>query len=140
MSLMPWFSWMDLERSPFLMRLYRRRVVRYFDEDQSKRDYARSISRKTRRCLDWFRPSQRVIALHPVSLYYTVEKLVVSDELLAATYIVKRTTLYTWQVSDSVIISTNTYPIGTLSRVTSSLVCRHNYWFPGPGNICGIVS
>jgi hypothetical protein len=59
-----------------------------------KRDYVRSTSRKTRRGLDWFRSSRRVIALRPVSLYYAVKKLVVPDELWAATYIVKRTALY----------------------------------------------
>jgi hypothetical protein len=36
-------------------------------------------------------PSQRVIALRPLSLYYTVEKLVALDELRAATYINWRT-------------------------------------------------
>jgi hypothetical protein len=43
--------------------------------------------------LDWFRPSQRVMPLRPVLLYYAVEKLVTSDELRAATYIVWRTDL-----------------------------------------------
>jgi hypothetical protein len=41
-----------------------------FHEDQEKRDYARSILKKTRQSLDWFRPSRRVITLRPVSLYY----------------------------------------------------------------------
>jgi hypothetical protein len=40
-----------------------------------------------------FWPSQRVIALRLVSLYYAVKKLVVPNELQAATYIVKRTVL-----------------------------------------------
>jgi hypothetical protein len=115
-------------------------VVRYFDEDQRKCDYARSILRKTRRGLDWFRPSRRVIAICPVSLYYAMEKLVALYELRAATYIVKRIALKTWQVSDSVIISTSAYPIGTLSTVTSSFVGHRSYWAPGPGNICGIVT
>jgi hypothetical protein len=44
-------------------------------------------SRKTRRGLDWFRPSRRVIALRPVSLCYVVKKLAVSDKLWIATYI-----------------------------------------------------
>jgi hypothetical protein len=71
----------------------RRRAVRYFDKDQRKHDYARSISRKTRQGLDWFKPSQRVIALRPVSLYYAIEKLVAPDVLWDATYIVKRAAL-----------------------------------------------
>jgi hypothetical protein len=58
-----------------------------------KHDYARSISRKTRRDLDWFRLSRRVIGIRPVLLYYAVEKLVAPDELYTATYIVKRTVL-----------------------------------------------
>jgi hypothetical protein len=41
-----------------------------------------------RRDLDWFSPSQRVIVLRLVLLYYVVEKLVASDELRATTYIV----------------------------------------------------
>jgi hypothetical protein len=43
--------------------------------------------------LDWFRLSQRVIALHPISLYYVMEKLVALDELRVATYIDWRTAL-----------------------------------------------
>jgi hypothetical protein len=72
---------------------YRRRVVRYFDEYRRKHDYARSISRKTLQGLDWSRPSQRVIVLYPVSLYYAVKKMVALNELRAAIYIVKRTGL-----------------------------------------------
>jgi hypothetical protein len=40
------------------------------DEDREKRDYVRSISKNTRRDLDWFRPSRRVISLRPVLMYY----------------------------------------------------------------------
>jgi hypothetical protein len=63
------------------MRYFQCCIVRYFDEDRRKCDYARSILRKIRRGLDWFRPSQRVISLYLVSLYYAVEKLVAPDEL-----------------------------------------------------------
>jgi hypothetical protein len=55
------------------------------------------------------------------------------DELRVATYIVIRTALYIWQVSKSIIISTNMYPIGTLSRVTSCLEVHRSYWAPGLG-------
>jgi hypothetical protein len=44
--------------------------------------------RATQRFLDWFKPSQRVIALRPILLYYAVEKLVALDELWVATYII----------------------------------------------------
>jgi hypothetical protein len=54
------------------------------------------------------------------------------DELWVAIYIIRRTAL-DMQVSDSVIITTNTYLIETLSRVTSSLVDRRSHWAPGPG-------
>jgi hypothetical protein len=37
--------------------------------------------------LDWFRPSRGVIALRPILLYYAAKKLVILDELRAATYI-----------------------------------------------------
>jgi hypothetical protein len=57
------------------------------DEDREKHDYARSISKKARRDLDWFRLSRRVIVLHPISLYYAMEKLVAPNELRAANYI-----------------------------------------------------
>jgi hypothetical protein len=77
----------------FLARLCRRHVVGYFDEDRRKCDYARSISRKTRRCLDWFRYSQRVTIIHALSVYYAVEKFVTPDKLRATTYIVKRIVL-----------------------------------------------
>jgi hypothetical protein len=63
------------------------------DEDLEKRDYARSISKKTQRGLDWFKPSWRVIALHPALLYYAMKRLVAPDELWAATYIDCRTAL-----------------------------------------------
>jgi hypothetical protein len=63
------------------------------DEDREKCDYIRSISKKARRGLDWSRPSRRVIAIHPVSLYYAVRELVTPDELQAATYIYWRTAL-----------------------------------------------
>jgi hypothetical protein len=39
------------------------------------------------------------------------------NELWAATYIVRRTALQIWQVSDSITISTNTHPIRTLTWV-----------------------
>jgi hypothetical protein len=64
-----------------------------FDEDWEKRDYTRSISKKTRQGLDWFRPSRGVIALHPVSLYYAMGKLVALYELQATSYIEWRTAL-----------------------------------------------
>jgi hypothetical protein len=38
--------------------------------------------------LDWFRPSQEVITLRLVLLYYAVEKLVAPDVLQAAIYVV----------------------------------------------------
>jgi hypothetical protein len=63
------------------------------DDDREKHNYTRSILKKARQGLDWFRPSRRVIALRPVSMYYAIEKLVVPDELRAATYIDWRTTL-----------------------------------------------
>jgi hypothetical protein len=62
------------------------------------------------------------------------------DELRAATYIVKRTALQIWQVSDFITISTNTYPIRTLTwAVPTSWADAAN----GPlaeMNICGIVN
>jgi hypothetical protein len=62
------------------------------------------------------------------------------DELRAATYIVRRTALQIWQVSDSITISTNTYPIITLTwTVLTSWADVAN----GPltrVNIYGIVS
>jgi hypothetical protein len=51
------------------------------DEDWKKHDYVRSISKKTRWGLDWFRPSRRVIVLYPVLLYYAMKRLVVPNEL-----------------------------------------------------------
>jgi hypothetical protein len=60
--------------------------------------------------------------------------------LRAATYIVRRTVLQIWQVSDSVTISTNTHPIKTLTwAVPTSWADAAN----GPlarVNICGIVT
>jgi transposase InsO family protein len=62
------------------------------------------------------------------------------DELRAATYIVRRTALQIWQVSDSVTISTNTHPIRTLTwAVPTSWADAAN----GPMarvNICGIIT
>jgi hypothetical protein len=52
-----------------------------------------NLKKETMRFLDWFRPSQRVIDLRPVSLYYAVEKLVAPDELWVASYIDWRTAL-----------------------------------------------
>jgi hypothetical protein len=46
--------------------------------------------------------------------------LVLLDELWAATYIVRRTALQIWQVSDSITISTNTHPIRTLIWTVST--------------------
>jgi hypothetical protein len=60
------------------------------DKDLEKHDHERSISKKTRWDLDWFRLSQRVIALRPVLMYYAVKKfikLVAPDELQSVTYI-----------------------------------------------------
>jgi hypothetical protein len=70
-----------------------RRVIKYFDKDKRKHDYVKSISTKTGRGLEWFSPSQRVIGLHQILLYYAVKKLVASDKLQVATYIAKRITL-----------------------------------------------
>jgi hypothetical protein len=47
----------------------------------------------TRRGLDWFKSSRRVIAIHLVLLYYAVKKLVAPDDLQAVIYIVWRTVL-----------------------------------------------
>jgi hypothetical protein len=62
------------------------------------------------------------------------------DESGAATYIVRRTALQIWQVSDSITISTNTHPIRTLTwAVSTSWADAAN----GPlarVNVCGIVS
>jgi hypothetical protein len=66
--------------------------------------------------------------------------LVASDELWAATYIVRRTALQIWQVSDSITISTNTHPIRTLTWAVS------NSWADAANgplarvNICGIIN
>jgi hypothetical protein len=66
--------------------------------------------------------------------------LVAPDELWAATYIVRRTALQIWQVSDSITISTNTHPIRTLTwAVSTSWADAAN----GPlarVNICGTVT
>jgi hypothetical protein len=63
------------------------------DEVREKRNYARSISKKTWQGLDSFGPSQRVKAIRLVLLYYAMEKLFAPDELRAATYIDWRTDL-----------------------------------------------
>jgi hypothetical protein len=44
------------------------------DEDWKKHDYVRSILKKVQQGLDWVRPSERVIDLRPISLYYAVKK------------------------------------------------------------------
>jgi hypothetical protein len=87
----------------------------FCDVDQEKRDCVRSISKKTLQGLDWFRPSQRVIAMHPVLLYYVVKGLVAPDKLWTAIYIDWKTALQIWQIFNSVTISTNMYPIRTPS-------------------------
>jgi hypothetical protein len=72
--------------------LCRRRVVRYFNEDRRKRDYARSISRKTAR----FRLLQALLKSNsPTSSIVVLYcgKIGCPDELRVATYIVKRTAL-----------------------------------------------
>jgi hypothetical protein len=62
------------------------------------------------------------------------------DELRAATYIVRRTALQIWQVSDSITISTNTHPIMTLTwAVSTSWTDVANGPLPQM-NIYGIVS
>jgi hypothetical protein len=45
------------------------------DKDREKRDDARSILRMNTVILDWFMPSHRVIAIHPVFvvLYYKIQ-------------------------------------------------------------------
>jgi hypothetical protein len=43
----------------------------------------------TQRDLDEFRPSRRVIIVHPVWLYYAMEKLVAPDVLQVASYIIR---------------------------------------------------
>jgi hypothetical protein len=63
------------------------RLDQTLSKDREKHDHTRSILRKIRRGWDWIRPSQRVLTLRPVSLYYAVEKLVVPDELRDVTYI-----------------------------------------------------
>jgi hypothetical protein len=45
---------------------------------------------------------------------------VAPDELQAATYIVRRTALQIWQVSDSITISINTHPTRTLTWAVST--------------------
>jgi hypothetical protein len=70
--------------------------------------------------------SQAVILIRPVLLYYVVEKLVTPDELWADTYIVRRTALQIWQISNSVTITTNVYPIGTLIRFASNIMDRRS--------------
>jgi hypothetical protein len=60
------------------------------DKDRKKRDDARSISEEERDDLSWFEPSQEVITLRPVLLYYTNE-FDTPDRLWAAIFIVWRT-------------------------------------------------
>jgi hypothetical protein len=79
---MPWSSRADLER--FSLPVVPSNI---FDEDREKYDYARSISKKAHRGLDWFRPSRGVIALRLVSLYYAVGKVITPNELRTVTYI-----------------------------------------------------
>jgi hypothetical protein len=65
---------------------------------------------------------------------------VAPDELRAATYIVRRTALQIWQVSDFITVSTNTHLIRTLTwAVSTSWADAAN----GPMamvNICGIIT
>jgi hypothetical protein len=88
-SRVPWSSRTNLERFPlpgvplstschqiFVIRIRRSTTM----QNQSQE--------RTRRNLDWFKPSQSVIALRPVLLYYAMENLVAPDELRAATFIV----------------------------------------------------
>jgi hypothetical protein len=62
------------------------------------------------------------------------------DELRAATYIVRRTALQIWQVSDSITISTNTHPIRTLTWVVPTSWANAANGLLARVNICGIVS
>jgi hypothetical protein len=50
----------------------------------------------------------------------SVSFFVVSDKLWAATYIVRRTVIQIWQVSDSITILTNAHPIRILTWVVST--------------------
>jgi hypothetical protein len=68
-----------------------------------------------------------------------VALLVAPDELRAATYIVRRTVLQIWQVSDSTTISTNTHPIRTLTWVVSTSWTDAANGPLARVNICGIV-
>jgi hypothetical protein len=65
---------------------------------------------------------------------------VAPDELWAATYIARRTALQIWQVSDSIMISTNTHPIRTLTWVVSTSLADAANGPLARVNICGIVS
>jgi hypothetical protein len=62
------------------------------------------------------------------------------DELRAATYIGRRTALQIWQVSDSVIISTNTHPTRTLTWVVPTSWADAANGPLARANICGIVT
>jgi hypothetical protein len=77
----------------YIFKIYVSRSVssHICDKDQEKCDYARSILKKARQGLDWFKPSRRVKVICPILLYYAVEKMVVPDELQAVTYIDLRT-------------------------------------------------
>jgi hypothetical protein len=63
-----------------------------------------------------------------------------SDELWAATYIVRRTAIQIWQVSDSITISTNTHTIRTLTWAVSTLWANAANGPLVRVNICGIVT
>jgi hypothetical protein len=68
-----------------------------------------------------------------------VRWLVPLDELRDATYIVRRTALQIWQVSDSITISTNMHPIKTLTWVVSTLWADAANGPLARVNICDIV-
>jgi hypothetical protein len=85
-----WFSHKNLVWQYLLSTSCRQIIVMRIGRSTTMQDQSRG---RTRWDLYWFRPSWRVIALHPVLLYYAVEKLVAPDELRAATYIGWRTAL-----------------------------------------------
>jgi hypothetical protein len=101
------------------------------DEDREKHDDVRSISMMNTVSLDWFRPSRGVIDIRPIFVILCY-KIRCPDELCVATYIIRRTDSYIRQISNSIIISINTYLIRTLYRVTSRLVGHRSHWAPGP--------
>jgi hypothetical protein len=64
---------------------------------------------------------KRLVAWLPgCSVSWLSGSLVAPNELRATTYIVRRTALQIWQVSDSITISTNTHPIRTLTWAVST--------------------